>query len=60
MQEENLSRSAFYNVNNVTSLFFGAEKFIAGSSKENGGVHAPTNLELTRGFKQSIFKGQGR
>lgn len=63
MQEENLSRSVFYNVNNVTSFFFffwSREKFIAGLSKENRGVHAPTNLELTRGFKQSIFKGQGR
>ena len=61
-KRDGLSRSVFYNMNNVTWFFcfFGAEKgLLQGQARRMGGSCSP-NPELLKGFEQSNFKGKVR
>ena len=59
MQEENLSRSAFYNVNNVTSLFLEQRSLLQGQARRMGGFMPPQTLNSPEGSSKAFLKAWG-
>lgn len=58
MQEENLSRSAFYNVNNVTSLFLEQRSLLQGQARRMGGFMPPQTLNSPEGSSKAFLKAR--